>query len=437
MNIDTVIHGFIAILAMIGLVGFGVHIGIALTLVAFVGMAVLVSPSMALVTVKTVPYAFFSNYSLVIVPMFILMGIVSSEAGIMKDLYNAMHKWLGRFRGGLLMVTVAASAAFGAVSGSTIVNATVFTRIAYPQMVRLGYKPGIGAAAIACAGTLASLIPPSITFVIYAILTEESIGQLLMAGLFPGILTTIIYMVGIGVCVRLFKDWAPDSSERISWSEKFRSLSQVWPVMVLSSLIIGGIYSGITPPSAAGGVGAVGAIIIVFLQRRMNLSGLWDCLKTTVRITSILCTVVIGGILFARFLTAMGFITELVTLIKSLGIGQFQFLLLVIVLFLFLGMFLDTVSILVITIPALHPIVTNLGIDPIWYAVIIVKLLEIAVVTPPVGINLFAVIAATDQDLPIGELFKGVIPFVIFDLITIFILMLFPAICTWLPETMF
>ena len=151
----------------------------------------------------------------------------------------------------------------------------------------------------------------------------------------------------------------------------------------------------------------------------------------------ILTVVLIGGILFARFLTAMGFITELVTLIKSLGIGQFQFLLLVIVLFLFLGMFLDTVSILVITIPALHPIVTNLGIDPIWYAVIIVKLLEIAVVTPPVGINLFAVIAATDKELPIGELFKGVIPFVIFDLITIFILMLFPAICTWLPETMF
>jgi len=364
------------------------------------------------------------------------MGLVASESGIITDLYDAMHRWLSRFRGRLLMVTVAASAAFGAVSGSTIVNATVFTRIAYPEMIRLGYKRGVGAAAIACSGTLAALIPPSITFVIYAVLTEESVGKLLMAGLFPGILTTFVYMAGIAVCVRLFKDWAPGRGHRYSIREKLAGINRVWPVLLLSGIVVGGIYTGLTPPSAAGGAGAIGAIIIVSLQRRMGLSTLWYCLKQTIEITSVLALIVIGGILFSRFLTAVGFVSELFTVIEYLGIGKYQFLALVILLFLVLGMFMDTLSIMVIVVPALYPIVTKMGIDPIWFAVIIVKLLEIAVVTPPVGINLFAVLAATDRELPVGELFKGIIPFVIFDLVTILILMIFPAICTWLPENM-
>jgi C4-dicarboxylate transporter DctM subunit len=436
MNFEPILHGTIGIFGMVALSAVGVPIGISLGTVALLGLAVFASPKMAFIMLKTLPYALASTYSLVVVPMFILMGFVASEAGIMTDLYNAMNRWLSRFRGGLLMVTVAASAAFGAVSGSTIVNATVFTRIAYPEMIRLGYKRGVGAAAIACSGTLASLIPPSITFVIYAILTEESIGKLLMAGLLPGILTTLVYMVGIAVCVRLFKDWTPARGRRYSLREKLAGMRRVWPVLLLSGIVVGGIYTGLTPPSAAGGVGAIGAIIIVSLQRRLGLSSLWSCLKQTIKITSVLALIVVGGLLFSRFMTAVGFVSELVNLINQMGIGKYQFLALVVLLFLVLGMFMDTMSILVITIPALSPIVNQMGINPIWYAVIIVKLLEIAVVTPPVGINLFAVLAATDRELPVGELFKGVVPFVIFDLITIVILLIFPAICTWLPENM-
>jgi tripartite ATP-independent transporter DctM subunit len=437
MDATPIYQGLLGILSVLGLSAVGIPVGVSLATVGLLGLYIVAGPAMALVTLKTMPFTLGSSYTLVVVPMFILMGLVTSAAGIMTDLYNSLNRWLARFRGSLLLVTTGASAAFGAVSGSTIVNATVFTRIAFPEMVRLGYKPGVGAAAIACAGTLASLIPPSLNFVIFAILTEQSIGKLLLAGLFPGILTTLIYMLGIIVCVRLFKDWAPVSTERYTWKEKISSLRHIWPVLVLSAVVIGGIYSGITPPSAAGGVGAVGAIVIVAIQRRLTFDILWNSLKQTVQITSVLYVIVVGGLLFSRFLTVSGVVESIVDWMNQAGLGKYQFLLMVIGIFLVLGMFMDTMSILVITTPLLYPIVDALGIHAIWYAVLIVKLMEIAVVSPPVGINLFAVLAATDEKITIGDLYKGVLPFIIFDLITIGLLFLFPAIATWLPEKMF
>ncbi len=436
MNIGDVYHGLEGIVAVIVLSAAGVPIGISLGSVALLGLYLIAGPTLALVSLRTLPYATASSYSLVIIPMFILMGLVASEAGMMTDLYESINRWLARFRGSLLMVTTVASAAFGAVSGSSIVNAAVFTRLALPEMVRLGYKPGVSAAAIASAGTLASLIPPSINFVIYAILTEESIGKLLMAGLFPGILTTLVYMLGIAACVRIFKDWAPKTTKSYSWREKFSSMRRLWPVLILSSIIIGGIYSGITPPSAAGGVGAIGAIFVVAVQRRLTWAMLWNSLKQTVEISALLAVILFGGLLFSRFLTISGFVTALVDWFNQAGLGTFHFMLMVILLFLVLGMFMDTMSMLVITIPILYPIVKAMGINGIWYAVIIVKLMEIAVVSPPVGLNLFTVMAATDQKITIGELYKGVLPFIIFDLFTIGLLFLFPAIATWLPDHM-
>jgi tripartite ATP-independent transporter DctM subunit len=206
---------------------------------------------MALISLKTLPYAVGASYTLVVIPMFILMGLVVSSAGIVADLYDTIYHWFSRLRGSLLMVTTVASAAFGAVSGSTVVNATVFTRIALPEMVRLGYRPGVGAAAIGAAGTLAALIPPSIIFVIYAVITGQSIGQLLLAGLLPGILTTLVYLAGIAVCVRLFKDWAPAPTEHFSMRQRFAGLGRLWPLLALFLLVVGGIYTGLTPPSAA------------------------------------------------------------------------------------------------------------------------------------------------------------------------------------------
>jgi len=433
---DPILIGITAMICLLALSALGIPVGIALGTVALTGFLLVAGPAMALITLKTLPYALGTSYTLVVVPMFILMGLVVSSAGIVTDLYDSIHRWLSRFRGSMLMVTTAASAVFGAVSGSTVVNAAVFTRIALPEMVRLGYKPGVAAAAIGAAGTLASLIPPSIAFVIYAIVTEQSIGKLLLAGLLPGILTTVVYLVGIAVCVRLFKDWAPVSTVRYSWKEKFSGMHRLWPLLALSTIVVGGIYTGLTPPSAAGGIGAIGAILIVMLQRRIRLATLWGCLKQTIEISAMLFVIVVGGLLFSRFLTVTDFIPALAELMQQIGFSRSMFLLMVILLFLFLGMFMDTISILVVTVPILDPIVESLDINPILYAVIIIKLLEIAAVSPPFGINLFAVLAATDEPIPTGALYRSVLPFIALDLITIMLLLIFPVISTWLPGRM-
>ena len=434
-NMDPVLTGMTAVICLLALSVLGIPIGVALGTVALTGLWLVAGPAMALISLKTLPYALGTSYTLVVVPMFILMGLVVSSAGIVTDLYDAIYRWLSRFRGSMLMVTTAASAIFGAVSGSTVVNASVFTRIALPEMVRLGYKPGVAAAAIGASGTLASLIPPSIAFVIYAIIAGQSIGQLLLAGLLPGILTTLVYLAGIAGCVRLFKDWAPVSHVRYGWKEKFAGMHRLWPLIALFAIVVGGIYTGLIPPSTAGGVGAVGAILIFMLQRRIRLPILWDCLKQTIEISAVLFVTIAGGMLFARLLTVTGFMPALAELVQQIGFGKTRFLLMVVLLFLFLGMFMDTISILIIAVPLLDPIVESLGINPILYAVIIVKLLEIAAVSPPVGINLFAVLAATDESISTGELYGSIFPFIILDLITI-ILLLFPSIATWLPYRM-
>ncbi|MBW2431587.1 MAG: TRAP transporter large permease [Deltaproteobacteria bacterium] len=433
---DPILIGITALICLLALSALGIPVGIALGTVALTGLLFVAGPAMALITLKTLPYALGTSYNLVVIPMFILMGLVVSSAGVVTDLYDSIYRWFSRFRGSMLMVTTAASAVFGAVSGSTVVNATVFTRIALPEMVRLGYKPAASAAAIGAAGTLASLIPPSIAFIIYAIVTEQSIGQLLLAGLLPGILTTVVYLVGIAVCVRLFKDWAPLSTVRFSWKEKFSGMHRLWPLLALAIVVVGGIYKGLTPPSAAGGIGAIGAILIVMLQRRIRWATLWECLKQTIEISAVLFVIVVGGMLFSRYLTVAGFIPALAKLIQQTGFSKSMFLLMVVVFFLFLGMFMDTISILIVTVPILDPIVESLGINPILYAVIIIKLLEIAAISPPFGINLFAVLAATDQPLPTGALYRSVFPFIVLDLITIILLLIFPAISTWLPERM-
>jgi C4-dicarboxylate transporter DctM subunit len=431
-----ILIGITAMIVLLAISAIGVPVGIAMGVVALTGLWLVAEPSMALITLTTLPYALATSYTLVAVPMFILMGMVISSAGIVTDLYNFIHRWFSSLRGSLLMVTTVASAAFGAVSGSSAVNAAVFTRIALPEMVRHGYQAGVGAAAIGAAGTLASLIPPSITVVIYAVVTGQSIGRLLLAGLFPGILTTVVYVVGIAVSVRLFKNWAPAPSARYGWKERFSGLRRLWPILALFILVVGGIFMGWTPPSAAGGIGATSAILIVLLQRRIGLSTLWDCLNRTIEISAVLFLIVVGGMLFSRFLTVAGFIPAIAELVLQIGLTKHAFLLSVVVLFLFLGMFMDTISMLVVTMPFLHPIAESLGINPILFAVIIFKLLEIAAVSPPFGLNLFTVLAASDEPIPTGELYRGIIPFIVFDLITIALLLAFPAITTWLPEHM-
>ena len=429
--------GALGILALVFLIFTGMPIGAALFVTGAGGLTVMFGFQKASVILFGMPFEIGSSYSLVVVPMFILMGLVASNAGLMRDMFDAAQKWFAGLRGSLLVSTVASSAAFAAVSGSTIVNAAVFTRIAFPEMTRLGYDKGLAGGVIAASGTLAAFIPPSITFVLYALLTQQSVGKLLLAGVIPGLLTAAGYIIGIMVIARIKPEWAPQHDQRYTWGEKFRSLKTVWAVMILSFIIIAGIYTGTVPPSAAGSVGAVGAIVLVLLMRRLDVMGVWESVRETVKISAVLAVIVFGGLTFSRFLVFSGFVQAAVTAITDLGLSDGMFLFAVVILFLLLGMFLDSLAILIMAASILVPVAMKMGFDPIWFAVIVVKLMEVGVITPPVGINLFTVVSASDGQLKLTTLYRGITPLFCIEMVILFILIQFPILSTWLPNAMF
>ena len=428
--------GFGAIGVAFALALIGIPIGPAMILVACGGMLLTVGDRFMWVTLKTLPFDFASQYTFVVVPMFVLMGVVAAKADIIQELYKTASKWMGGTRGGLYIATVAASAGFSSISGSTVVNSAVFGKVALPEMLRHGCHKGFSAASIAAAGTLAGLIPPSLSFVLFGILTGQSIGQLFMAGVFPGLLTMAGYIVTILVVVRLVPGYAPTSLTRHPLGERIRSLKTVWPVAALAVLVLGGIYTGTMPPSAAGAVGAAGVILLAFARRSLNARGLADSLQETMILTATLFIVVVGGLLLGRFFVISGFIRDITAILVDLDLGVYGFILLVIALYLILGTFVDSLSIVLVTLPVLYPISQALGIDAIWFAVIIVKLVEIAEVSPPAGLNLFAVMASSDTRISAGEIFGGIMPFLAAEAVILALLVAFPAISTWLPAMM-
>lgn len=429
-------QGGMAFVVLLAMLAIGVPVGFALAGVAAAGLYLSVGTTFMLTTFKVTPYTLASDYTFVVVPMFVLMGAIAGRAGIIGDLYAAAQAMLSRVRGGLFMATIMAQAGFAAASGSTVVASGVFTRMALPEMLRFRYDPGVSAGCIAAAGTLAGLIPPSIAMVLYALLTGEPVGALLIAGILPGLLTAGGYMLGIRIWLQFRPDWAPPMTEHVSWSARFSALGRVWSVLLLMFLVMGGIYSGQFPPSAAGAVGAAGALLIALSMRRIDSRQLWSALVESARITAMIFIIVIGGLIFSRFLLISGFIGDLRVLIQSTELGIAGFMVMTVALFLLLGMFLDSVSLLVIALPFLYPISQTLGIDAIWFAVIVVKLIEIAAISPPVGLNLYAVLAAADKMVTSRDLFKGVLPFIAIEMVILALLLLFPWIATILPETM-
>lgn len=414
----------------------GVPIGAAMVLTAAGGMFATVGERFMWSTLKSLPYDFATQYTFVVVPMFVLMGVVSAKANIIQELYSSAAKWMAGVRGGLYGATIFASAGFSAISGSTIVNSSVFGKVALPEMLRHGYHKGFSAASIAAAGTLAGLIPPSLSFVVFGILTGESIGRLLMAGIIPGIITAAAYIAVIAVMVRYRSALAPKTLPRFSLREKVSSLGAVWPIVVLAALVIGGIYLGFMPPSAAGAVGAAGAILLALVRRSISRSDLANSFHETMIITGTLFFVVIGGLLLGRFFVVSGFIRDMTDLITALDISIMQFVAIVILMYLVMGMFIDPLSMIVVTLPVLYPLSQELGMDGIWFAVIIVKMVEISAITPPVGLNLFAVMAASETRISASEIYLGILPFIIAEAAVLLLLFSFPALSTWLPTQM-
>jgi C4-dicarboxylate transporter, DctM subunit len=434
--LDPATAGVIVVVLLAIMLTVGVHIGVALGLGGFIGMWLAIGPDAALAQMATIPFGTTNSFTLAVIPLFILMGSLATQAGLTTDLYRAAYSWLGGIRGGLAMATTMASAAFGAASGSTLVNAAVFTKLAMPEMTRFGYDKRLSAGCIAASGTLASLIPPSILMVVYAIITEQSVARLLIAGLIPGLLSAVVFLVGIYALVTWRPDLAPQQTIKITLREKFASLKGVWGISFLFAIVIGGIYLGVFVPTYAGAVGAFGAFMIVFFKGAINRRMMTDTFKEAGLTTSTIFIIVIGGILFARFLTYTGLVTEISNYMLSLEMPRYYYLMAFVALFLILGMFLDAIAIMVMTLPVMFPILVGVGYDPIWLGVIAIKLAEISLITPPVGLNVYVVRSASPVPITLNEAFVGVLPFVIMDMFTLILLIMIPEITLFLPNLM-
>lgn len=411
----------------------GMPVAFALGVSGAIGLFFVAGFDAMLGILETAPYRTVASFLMTTIPMFILMAEFSSEGKLTNKLFNTTYKWLGSLPGGVPIATIMAGAGFAAVSGSSTASAATFASAVVPEMRKYGYDDEMSAGVIAVAGTLAILIPPSIGFILYGILTEQSISKLFIAGIIPGIITTLGYCVTIYFLVRIK---GIESSINVSFTlkEKIQSLVPVWPVLILVFFILGGIYSGAITATEAGAIGAVGAFFLAIISGGMGWKGTWNSLGKTAKSTAMIFTIIIGAMVFGYFVTLTQTTQHLISFIGSSSLSPGVILFLTITFFLLLGCMLDQIAILLITIPLVFPLMMSLGFDPIWFGVVCCKTATIGMVTPPIGINVF--VTASVADIPLSKAFRGITPFVIIDLFVLLILCLFPSISTCLVKLM-
>jgi C4-dicarboxylate transporter DctM subunit len=426
--------GFVAM--FIGL-ALGIHVGITLGVIGFIGCGLMLGFSRSLSLLVTTPYFTATDYSFIVLPMFILMGEFAFQGGIGTLLYAAASKWLGRLHGGLAMATSAASAFFGAVTGSTLAAAATFGKVAIPEMMRHKYDGKLAGGVVAASGTLAVMIPPSGVMVLYSILTEVSLGKMLIAGIIPGFISAAIYMIMIYFRVRLNPRLGPRSTEVVSWKERFSSIRWLTPVAVVMIVMLGGIYIGVFSPVEAGSVGAFTVFAVVIARRSLPLATLRTSLANTARTTGMICLVIVGAMVFGRFIMLTGLPDALLAFVSNLAVPPIGILAVILFIYVGLGCIMDVPSMLVITVPMFYPLFHGLGFDDIWVAILTVKIVEIAAITPPIGMNVYVLKGVIGDVVTVGDLFRGIFPFFLMDIVTLIILVAFPQIILWLPSTMF
>lgn len=427
--------GLIGLGAMFVLLALRTPVAFAMMIVGFFGLWALEGFKAAGGVVLTESYAAVSSYSLIVVPMFILLGNIASAAGFSRGLYDAAFAWVGRFRGGLASASVLGCAAFSAVSGSSVATAVTIGKVALPEMRRLGYGSGLSTGAIAAGGTLGFLIPPSTGFVIYAILTEESIGRLFMAGVVPGLLMMVLFIVTISIVTALDPSAGP-RGEHVPLGQRFAMLGRALPLIGVIVLSIGGIYVGAFTPVEASGIGAAMVIIFALIARALSREAFRTAIVETLRTSAMLYAIVIGANVLNPFLAVTHIPDALALGLQSLAIGPYGALLVILLVYVVLGMFLDGLAMLVITIPIVFPIIVQNGFDPIWFGVVAVIVIEMGMITPPVGLNVF-VVKGVAGDVPMSTIFRGVLPFLIAMIFCLLLIIVFPQIALFLPNTMF
>jgi len=409
-------------------------IGFSFATVGFLGFLLVRNLEAALNLLGAVPYTWGSTYAMVVIPLFVLMGQFAFHSGISGDLYAAGYKWVGRQPGGLALATQLACTGFAACTGSSLASAATMGTIAIPEMKKYNYSPRLATACVAAGGTLGILIPPSVIFIIYGFLTGTSIGKLFIAGIFPGILLSLLFLGLIYFMCRRNPRFGPRGPS-FPWKERFTSLAGVWGMLFLFLLVIGGIYMGIFTPSEAGAVGAFGAFLIILLRRRLTWANLIATLKDTVRTTAMIFMILIGAQIFNGFLALSGIPAMIAHGLGGLPISPHAILLIILAVYIPLGMVMDALPMILLTLPTMFPIVAGLGFNPIHFGVLLCIMCELANVTPPMGMNLY-IVRGVARDVPIEQIIVGIVPFAIMMMVCVAILIPFPQISLFLPGLM-
>lgn len=447
---DPILVGLICTAILLVLVLSGVRVVFASSFAGIIGLVELIGVGPALGNVGAIPYSKSVTFVLGLLPIFILIGFLAFQAGLTRQLFEAAKRWVGFVPGGLAVATVFATAGFAAVSGASTATAAVFSRVAIPEMLKEGYDKKLAAGVVAAGGTLASLIPPSAILVIYAIIVEESVGALLLAGFLPGVFSAFVYAAIIIVWAKLNPTLAPPS-KRYSLKEKVTSLPGVLPIAIVISVIISAIYAGWATPTEAGALGAF-VVLIIALYKGIKIESLKFALIETAKLVAMIFSIIWGVLIFVRFLGFSGLPETFANWIISLPFDPYLILIMILLGYVILGMFIDAIGLLLLTLPVVYPAIILLNGGPdvtaeqsafgmtfnqvsIWFGIIVVKMAEVCLITPPIGLNCF-VVAGVRKDIPVTDVFKGVTLFFIADILTIIALILFPSVITWLPDLM-
>ncbi|MBM3644733.1 MAG: TRAP transporter large permease [Alphaproteobacteria bacterium] len=429
---EPVTVGLIGTALMVLLAMIGVRIAYAAALVGTVGLVILTGDvASGLTAAGTVPYAKSVNYTLSVLPMFVLIGYLAYHAGMTTTSFEAAKRWLGWLPGGMAVATIVAVAAFSAVSGASTAAAAVFARVAIPEMLKVGYHRRLAAGVVAAGSTLDSLIPPSALLVIYAIIVEQSVGKLLLAGFVPGIISAIVYSAIVVMRCRMNPELGPPI-RGYSWRQRFESLPGTAPIWIVIGLIFTAMLFGWATPTEAGALGAFSTLLFAW-RNRMTGQEFKSALLDTARLTVMIFTIVWGVLIFVRFLGFARLPDAISAWVSGLDVSPLVVLLLIYLIYFVLGMFMDAIGMMLLTLPIVYPIVTDLGYDPIWFGIIVVKLCGIGLLTPPVGLCAF-VVNGVRPDIPVGEVFRGIVPFVVADLVTLAILTAWPELVTFIVD---
>jgi C4-dicarboxylate transporter DctM subunit len=430
---DLALSG-VVLLSLLGLLLLRVPVGVALGGVSFAGIWVMVGEKSAWGILVAVPYDFIASWTLSSVPMFLLMGYICFHSQLTDGLFRIARAWLSWMPGGVAVASVGAAAGFSAVTGSSVACAAAMGRIAVPEMLRSNYDKGLAAGTVAAAGTIGSMIPPSILLLLYGIYAELPISELFIAGLLPGLLTAVLYAAMIIIRVRISPELAPPEEVRVTWSDRFRAFKGAWPVVALIIGVFGGLFTGVFTPTEAGATGAFMSLVICFEQRTLTLEKIKLAVQETLTTTAAIFVIAIGAILLTRFLALSGFTDMIADVVVA---GQASQLMLIVgtmcVLF-FLGCFLDPIGIMLLTLPVFLPAMERMGINLIWYGVLMTKLLEIGLITPPVGLNVFVIKGIVGNMMTTETIFRGILWFLAADFICVILMILFPEITLYLPR---